>query len=590
MIDSLVLSGVDQAFLVTGGAAMFLNDAIARNPQIKTVACHHEQAAAMAAEAWARVSGRPALVCVTAGPGVINALNGVYGAFTDSVPMVVLSGQSRTQMTRRSEPERRYLRQIGDQEVDSIALATPVTKFAYELSMDDDPLEILTHALEVAVQGRPGPVWLSLPLDVQARNVVGVPMPSSRLASGLASSDPLDPAVVRSVANRLRAATRPTLLVGSGMKSGDGRRALTVWNDCTDIPLQPAWTAVDLVPKNHRLFAGRPGTVGDRAGGAIQVASDLVLSVGCSLHPRQVGYRIEELFPPGKLIRVDIDDGLRKVKPRLASETITADGPAFVMAVAEELSGEAADSGHLEWLHDCKELIDAVGLESSWTETRMDGINAYSLLMAVAQSAPSDAIFACADASASVILFQSADFAPGQMAFTNAGAASMGYDLPAAIGASLATDRPIFCIAGDGSIQQNVQELSVIAHLGRDIRILVLENDGYLSIRNSQRKHFGRLLAESPSTGLPLPDIVAVAKAMTLRAERVASIEDALGRLASEGPSLTAVMVSPSQQFTPRVGSRVEDGGRITSGNLDELDPVDPEDRVSRWLHRVRRT
>ena len=588
-------AGLSHVFSVTGGGAMFLNDAFGHESGITPVYCHHEQACAMAAEAWARISGRPGLVCVTSGPGAINALNGVFGAWTDSLPVIVISGQVKRE-TCLANYKLLELRQLGDQEADILALARPITKYAAYIDRPEDIRYHLEKALFLATHGRPGPAWLDIPIDVQSSKVEPERLEGFHPAQAdvsMASPAGID-AHTRDILGRLTRARRPVILAGTGIRAGNALAAFERVIHILGIPVTTAWTH-DIIASDHPLFCGRPGTIGTRAGNFTVQNADLLLVLGSRLNIRQVSYNWSGFAPRAFKIQVDIDEAeLNKptVRPDLA---VRADLRPLLTCLADmaEHSGWDASrrAGWLAWCRERGRLYPNVTARQRAAKSPDGRINPYPFIEALFERLDADDIVACGNATACIVPFQVARLKAGQRIFSNSGSASMGYDLPAAIGAwfgalaSRGAQRRVICLAGDGSLQLNVQELQTVVNYRIPVKLFVLDNLGYLSIRSSQNNFFKRLSGADPDSGLTLPDYVNLAQAYGIPACR-ASGEDypaTIDRvLASEGPMLCQVLLDPSQGFEPRMSSRQLPDGRIVTPPLEDMYPFLDRDELAR--------
>lgn len=568
--DWLVAQGVEQVFAVTGGGAMFLNLALASHPQLRCTFMHHEQACAMAAEGYARITGKPAVVNVTTGPGGINALNGVFGAFTDSIPMLVLSGQVKreTCLDHRPIPG---LRQLGDQEAPIAAMARPVCKEALAIGSLEELREALPRLFRLTCDGRPGPVWLDIPLDLQsARELIQfVSMPPSELAGPSVLSGDCE-----QVLQRLMTADRPLILAGTGVRLSGAEQALLAFAERHGIPLATAWTH-DLIASDHPLFAGRPGTIGTRAGNFAVQNADLVIVLGSRLNIRQISYNWETFASRACRVHVDIDPAELE-KPTLRSDIrIVADIKIFLGTLERALGDhQLPDFGSwAEWLRQLPQRFPALRPDQCSGAL----INPYALIERLFIHLREDDIVVCGNASVCILPFQVGQLRQGQRMFSNSGSASMGYDLPAAIGAALAAPgRRVICLAGDGSLQMNVQELQTLQTLGLNVLVVVLDNQGYLSIRQTHENFFGKVVGATPQSGVDCPDYARLAEAYGLAGLRVDSPQDLPlleQALSGQGPALVHVRVDPAQEFEPRIKSRMDEAGRFQTPELDDMYP-----------------
>jgi acetolactate synthase-1/2/3 large subunit len=569
--------GLTQVFMMTGGGAMHLNDSFGFEPRLRCLFNHHEQACAIAAEGYARVSGRPAVLNVTTGPGGVNALTGVHGAWTDSIPMLIVSGQVKRETMVRSHAVD-GLRQLGDQEIDIVRMAAGITKYAEVVT---DPASIryaLEKALHLATHGRPGPCWLDIPIDVQA-----APIDPERLR-GYEPDDPAPDAsrLERQCADvlaRLSSAARPVILVGTGVRLAGALDVFETVSRRLGIPVAPAWTAVDQVASDDELYCGRTGTIGDRAGNLAVQNADVLLVIGSRLNIRQVSYNWGSFARHAFKIQVDIDPA-ELDKPTVRPEMgIAADARLFLEALNRCIQRLGFDRDrHRAWVGWCRERVRRYPVVDAHHRVIRNGlVNPYHFVEALFARLGADDIVVCGNATASVVGFQAAVVKRGQRIFANSGCAAMGYDLPAAIGAATAAaTRRVVCLAGDGSIQLNVQELQTVVHNRLPIKIFVLNNAGYLSMRMSQGGFFGRFVGEGPRSGISFPSMVALAAAYGIPSTAAAgegftaAIEEAL---AADGPFLCEVTLDPEQQFEPKLSSRQLPDGRMVSSPLEDLFP-----------------
>ncbi|MBM3313127.1 thiamine pyrophosphate-binding protein [candidate division WOR-3 bacterium] len=594
--------GIRHVFMLTGGGAMHLNDSFGQEKRMQYVCCHHEQAAAMAAEGYARTTDSLGVVNVTTGPGGINALNGVFGAWTDSVPMLVLSGQVKRETclcvaarrqagalsgpnSRTPEPQNPFLltglRQLGDQEADIIPIVSRITKYAAFVA---DPQTIRYHldrALFLARSGRPGPCWLDVPLDVQSALVDEGDL---RPYDEREDRPHWDLAAVRAacglILERLQNAERPVILAGNGIHCARAEAAFRGLVQSLGIPVALSRTARDLLGSDDPLYCGRAGIDADRAGNFTVQNADLLLVLGSRLGIRQVSYNWQSFARNAYKVQVDADPA------ELDKPTLRPDLPILcdLAVFFQELSGYLGQSQvaslrprFAEWLAWCRQLVSRYPGVLPEMRAGSGLLNPYHFCEHLSRQLSADDVVVCGNGSAFIIMFQAGRVKQGQRWFFNSGCASMGYDLPAAVGAALARGgKRVICLAGDGSIQLNLQELQTVVHHHLPVKTFVLNNNGYLSIRQTQQAFFGRLVGESPSSGVSFPDMVKVAEAYGLPAWRVerANLKEAVARaLDLPGPALCDVVVDPDQGFEPRLASRQLPDGRIISPDLADMFP-----------------
>ena len=574
--------GVRDVFTVTGGGAMHLNDALGKCEGLRCTYNHHEQACAMAAESYARLTGRIAAVCVTSGPGGTNAITGVLGGWQDSIPMLVISGQVKFSTTVRSTGL--PLRQLGDQEFDITGCVKTMTKYA-EMVVDANDLGYhLDRAFYLATHGRPGPCWLDIPLDVQ-----GATIETDRLRVYNPEEDAqeLPPAVpsnvLDEVVERIKNAERPVIMAGSGIRRAGVHDEFIALADRLGIPVVTPWNSHDNIWDNHPLYMGRPGNLGERVGNFVVQNSDLLLSIGCRLSIRQVSYNWTAFAREAYKIMVDIDP-LELAKPTLSIDLpICADAGDFIRA----LSGRKCtyDAAQREaWLAWCNGIKDRYPILQPKFFEHESPVNPYVFIDSLFQQLPENEVITAANGSCCVITFQAAHLKKGQRLYHNSGCASMGYGLPAAIGASVATGGGrVICLEGDGSLQMNLQELMTAVHNKLPLKIFVMNNNGYHSIRQTQSSFFGQpLVGVAPDSGISFPDLSKIAYAYDIPFERVEShremdekIQKTLDR---PGISMCEIILDPRQYFEPKLSSKRLPDGRIVSPPLEDMYPFLPRE------------
>jgi acetolactate synthase-1/2/3 large subunit len=562
--DWLVAEGIEQVFTVTGGGAMFLNQALGGHADLRCAFMHHEQACAMAAEGYARVTNKPAVVMLTTGPGAINALNGVYGAYTDSIPMIVISGQVKRETC------------LSFHDLPTIAMASPVCKYARVVRTAQDLEEMLPQAYAAAVSGRPGPVWLDIPLDIQQSTEqiqikpvqLAKPVPSNKLQ-----------VQCRQVVEKLLQANRPLILGGTGVRLSGTTQRLRALVEKYSVPLATAWTH-DLIESDHPLFAGRPGTIGTRSGNFCLQNADFVLVLGSRLNIRQTSYNWDSFAQHAWVAQVDVDPA-ELAKPTVQVDLgIEADLIAF-LDVFEALLAKASVPGFTAWVTWCRKISDAYSPRQEHAQRKDGPLNPYLLVDRIFQRMRPNDIVVCGNASACILPFQIGHLQREQRLFSNSGSASMGYDLPAALGAASAatqdgSGRRVICFAGDGSLQMNIQELQTLKTLGLPVIVVILNNKGYLSIWQTHENFFGRVIGATPASGVEFPDFCAVAMAYGLKTAHLRSESDLdnLDQLIMEdGPLVLNIEVDPRQEFAPRIKSRVDENGKFVTPELDDMHP-----------------
>lgn len=574
----LVKNGITDCFMVTGGGAMHLDDALGHQPGMRCIFHHHEQACAIAAEGYARMTGKIAAVCVTSGPGGTNAITGVMGGWLDSIPMLVISGQVKRETTVWACQEL-HLRQLGDQEFPIIDSVRNMTKYAV---MVTNPREIAYHlekALYLAMNKRKGPVWLDVPLDVQ-----GASVEEDELTHfDKALENPWEvPAVKRSAIDillrKLKESKAPLVLAGTGINLGNSSEKLLRFLDKYQIPVATAWNANDTVAYDNPYYVGIPGTVGTRPGNFAVQNCDLLISLGCRLNIRMIGYNHYDFAHKAFKVIVDID--VRELmKPTVQPDLpIHADVNQFLENMLEQEYEPVME--HKKWLNWCRGLL--FRFPAVLPEYFGDGkklINPYVFIDKLFARLRPDERIVCGNGSACVITFQAAKIKQGQRMFTNSGCAAMGYGFPAAIGVAVSDNsRRTICIDGDGSVMMNLQELATVAYNRLNVKLIILNNNGYLSIRQTQTNLFEPpYIGIDSESGIGFPDFEKLADSFGIRYFRIEN-ESACGgvletMLESDGACICEAVVDPTQNFAPKSASKVLPDGRIISPSLDDMKP-----------------
>lgn len=602
VMQAIARAGVGHVFMLPGGGAMHLNDALVRSG-LGWVPCHHEQACGIAAEAYGRIGENLGVAMVTTGPGATNVVTPVAGAWIESSPLLVVSGQVKRADLLRGAP----LRQRGVQEVDIVPMVSHLTKYAVTV---EDPARIRWHlekALLLARSGRRGPVWIDLPLDVQAAPVDPEALepydPGADPASaGRATAAGLAPDALgreaSAVLELLAGAQRPLVLAGHGVRLAGAARALRQLVEHLGVPVATTWNALDLLPADHPLAVGRPGVVALRTPNFAVQSCDLLLAIGCRLDNVVTAYNPRNFAPAARKVIVDVDGNELARHDLPDAHPIAADAGDFVAALAAAAAGRAAPDraapDRAAWLGriagwKARYPASLEGLAEG--EGRMSH---YRFVELLSDALPPDTLVATGSSGLAVEVFYT-NFRnrEGQRVFLTSGLGSMGYGLAAGIGACIASGRrPMVVVESDGSLMLNLQELATLKALALPIVVIVMNNDGYASIRNTQRNYFaGRYIGTGPEAGLAIPDLAAVAGAFGLEARRIGlggdlqgAIRDALARGA---PALLDVQLVPNESLAPKVSAIPRPDGSIISMPLEDMTPLLPLEVLERELGRV---
>ncbi len=555
---------VEHVFMISGGGAMHLNDSFGR--YIPYFTNHHEQASAIAAEGYARAGERLAVVNVTTGPGGLNCLNGVFGQWTDSVPVLYISGQVKRSTTLeycKSTP----LRQLGDQEVDIISVVKPLTKYAVQVTDPETIKYHLDRAIFEAKNDRYGPVWLDIPIDVQATMI-----DEDKLEGFKMPLLPRRDLEISDVVEKLKQAKRPVIIAGHGIRLSSQVDFFHELIEKINVPVLTTFNGMDVLSTSHPNYAGHFGTIGQRAGNFVLQSADLILCLGTRNNIRQISYDWDNFAKNAYKIVVDIDEAELDKLTLLPDLAIHANLKDFI----PELYKATPQIIRQEWLQWCKARQKKYSNPPEYKSVK-EKINPYDFINTLTKNAAETDVIVSANATPSICLYQNGIIKKGQKIILNSGNASMGYDLPAAIGAAH-TGRNVICLAGDGSIMMNIQELQTIKHYNLPIKIFVLYNKGYVSIQNTQKNYFkGRMTAADSESGVSFPDFVKVAQSFGISAARIISpdgLESKIRQvLNAKMPILCEVMLEEDYAFTPKLMSRELLDGTMVSPSLEDMYP-----------------
>lgn len=594
--DFLVEHGVTDCFSVVGGGAMHLNDALGHKEGLKVTYNHHEQACAIAAEAYARLENKIAVVCVTTGPGGTNAITGVVGGWLDSIPMFIISGQVKYTTTARYAmqfTDGLPLRAVGDQEYDIVKSVEPMTKYAV---MIEDPMQIryaLEKAWHLANTGRPGPVWIDIPVNyqggyIETDNLKGYdPAEDDELLP-----PPVSKGVIESIVQELQAAKRPVIYAGGGIRLSGGYKIFRQVIEKLNVPIVTYWNSVDVIEDEHPLYVGRGGNMGDRPGNFAVQNSDLVLAIGTRISIRQTGYDFDTWARAAKVIMVDIDRAEMK-KPTIHVDIpVWADAKDFLEKMNEVISdGKEVVFNDKVWLDACQNWKKKypVTLQRHWDEN--DGYaNVFAFMRYMSEQLPENSLTAVSNGACCVVGHQDYCIKKGTRFIINSAIASMGYGLPAAIGLCLASGRrETICLEGDGSIMMNLQELQTIITNKLPIKIFLINNQGYHSIRITQNNLFSEhcKVGIGPESGdLSFPDYKKIAKAFGYpyfeahSNDEMKQIVDKV--LDTTGFVFCEIFTNTDQVWEPKSSTKRLEDGTLISPPLEDLAPFLPREELER--------
>ena len=572
--------GVRQIFMLPGGGAMHLDDSLGSS-NIEYTCFLHEQGAAIAAEAYAQHTNRPGVVLVTSGPGATNAITGVTAGWIDSTPMIVISGQSK----REDLVGDKGVRQIGSQEVQIVPMITPITKYAVQVLEPERIRYHLERAYHEATTGRPGPVWLDIPLDVQAfmldENTLEAYEPEHQEAYSVKKEE------MQQIVSLICGADKPLILAGNGIKLADGTDELYKLLAMTGIPAQTTWKTIDMFGEEEDLYVGHPGIMGDRGANLILQEADVILSVGCRLDTSVTAFNDKNFGKNAKKVVVDIDaNEIRRMGVEKEAAVI-CDAKVFLQELsaqlmndAEALFSEKKKNVWRQWVNYCKELRAKYPVVTKEHADAEGYVSAYYFIgQLCGLLKEDDVIVPESSGGAGEITYQAFQLKKGQKMKNAAGLGSMGFGLPYAIGSCIANaKRRTILINGDGAFQLNIQELETLHRLNLPVKMFIWNNGGYASIRSMQRNNFeGRYVASSKDSGLTIPNISRVAEAYGFRAYQIrdnAELDKVLPEIMKDDePLLCELMVLPEETVSPRVKAIVGENGKMMSGPLEKMWP-----------------
>jgi acetolactate synthase-1/2/3 large subunit len=565
-------------FMVSGGGNMHLIDSVGKNLSLKFVCNHNEQACTYASEGYARASNKIGIAYVTTGPGGTNAITGVYSAWVDSIPTFTISGQVKSTTTIASQPELK-LRQLGDQEVNIIDLVKPITKYAVMITDKNSIKYHLQKAIYEAKNGRPGPVWLDIPLDIQGAMVDEDDLFEFEIPEVEKYDNKID-----EVLSLLKSAKRPIIIAGNGITLSDANEIFLNLVNKLQIPVIGTFARYDIIKNDHKLFFGRYGTVGNRMANFTVQNSDLIIAIGTRLNIRAISYNWEFFGREAKKIMVDIDEAELNKHTLQIDLKIKSDAKVFIEELISKI--DSLDiTQYDEWLKKCQTYKNNYPTIVKERQEVSDFVDSYNFYDVISNIAKDNTTYVFGNGTACVSSYQSLRLFKNQKVIVNSGCAAMGYDLPASIGAYYANrDKQVICVTGEGSLQMNIQEFQTIIHNKIPMKIFIFNNGGYISIRNTQNGFFkGHKVGADAESGVSFPDTIKIANAYgfkTFKIENQNNLENDLKKvLDMEGSVVCEIILSPEEKMQPKLSSEIKPDGTMVSKPLEDMFPfIDREE------------
>ncbi|MBH66791.1 MAG: acetolactate synthase [Rhodospirillaceae bacterium] len=575
----LIAKNVDTVFTVSGGGSISLCDALLKADGLDYICCHHEQAVAISAEGYTRSCGKIGVGLVTTGPGGTNAITGVAGAWIDSIPQLIISGQVFLNQTIKDTG----LRQLGVQEINIVDIVQPITKYA---TMLEDPNNIkfeLEKAFHIAQSGRPGPVWLDIPADIQTKEINPGKLHTFN-ATASRRSVKIKPKELEKIAKKLMNSKRPMVHIGHGIRSTDARKGIIDFVVRHNIPLATTWNATDCIASSHPNFIGRPGAFAERGANFIVQNSDFYISIGSRLPFMVTGYNSKDFARNAYKVMVDIDP-IESNKISLdIDQRITGDSYEFIQSLCAMIDDRwQCDSS---WLKKCQSIRKKYPIILPEYRKQKKWVNSYYFIDKLSHLLPSNAVVVTDMGLSFVGTHQAFRVKSGQRVFTNSGHAAMGWGLPAAIGASLSSkNRPIICISGEGGLMMNLQELSTANHNKIPLKLFIYNNGGYLTIKQTQQLGFdGRLMGSTEDSGISFPDFRKIAASFGFSYVKISNHrklnQKLIDILQQDGPIICELLINPEQPQIPKAINRKNSDGTTRATALEDMYPFLPENEI----------
>ncbi|MFH0749615.1 MAG: thiamine pyrophosphate-binding protein [Candidatus Gottesmanbacteria bacterium] len=580
--------GVKHIFLIPGGGNIHIIDSIGNSKRIKYVCNYHEQACATGAESYARITGNIGVCVVTTGPGSTNAITGMLGGWLDSIPMLIISGQVKRELLGSGKG----MRQLGDQEINIVDIVKPIAKYAVTIM---DPNEIRYHlekAVFLAKTGRPGPVWLDIPLDIQGSYIDPKELSSfdESKINAVGSDRKLLRKQVTLTLEKLRKSKRPVLYAGNGIRLSGGAKEFLTLVDMLNIPVLTSYAGYDLIPSSHPCFLGRGHAFGQRAANFILQNSDVFLSIGARLDIRTIGFTYKAFARGAYKVMVDIDKSELDKFILSLDLKVNVDAKEFIEEMIRQLKKRPLKIHITDWFTYGRNLNSAYPVVSKEYWKDKEFVNPYCFIETIGKYLAKNELIVLSDGVGSLnCMYQAFYVKSGQRIILNNGSAQMGYGLPAAIGVAFASDnkKRVICLEGDGSLQLNIHELQTMKYYNLPIKLFIFSNDGYLSIRNTQNNLFGgRHVAVDSRSGVSAPDFVKVAKAYGFKAIRINNHQDMEKKirevLKEPGPIVCDIHAVRNLMLTPKLTTRGLPNGQFESPPLEDMGPFLPRDEFKK--------
>ena len=587
VVSFLEKKSIKDIFTLSGGFCLPLIDSISKS-NINYICNLHEQAAAIGAEAYAQYNNTPGVCLVTAGPGGTNTVTGVASAWLDSIPIIFLSGQVQSKDINKDKK----VRQIGFQEIDMPSIVKSITKYSTTVLDPYDIKKVLEEAWCLATTGRPGPVWIEIPLDIQSFDINIDQLKGFNPPSKPDRKNELKQKV-NQFYNLLNNSNRPVILAGNGIRLSKAEKSFIKMIETLNIPVLTTWKALDMIEEDHPLFMGRPGLIAQRGANFVQQTADLFISIGARLDHGQTAFNHKNFAKNAKKVIVDIDPNEIEKMDFKVDCFVDFDAKEFIEEVfsnkdKKDKSLNIFEWKHPKWIKQCREWKEKYPVILPEYKNLKDKVNNYVLIDVLSNlMKPTDLLVPGSSGCSSEVTMQAFKVKKGLRVFNSEGLGSMGFGIPSAIGGCIASKKNTICLDGDGGFMMNIQELETVKRLNLPIKFFVLNNGGYVSIRNSQEKHFkSNFNASSEDTGVTLPKFQKIASSYNIKYYKLDNhnnIESNIQQILNEeGPVLCEVIMPHSQESFPRNSTYKKEDGTFISLPMEDLLPLLDRDEFNK--------